>query len=498
MTDREQRELTRRRLLRLSATGLTLGLAGCGAASQSTTTPTGTARPPTETPTATATLTPTETETVTATQTATQTGTPEGTPTDADLREAAVGFVEQLAAGEYGSAREAFAPNVAEQVSAAALEAIWADLERANGAYVDVEGAERTTVQSFAAVVVTAQFAQARQGFRLVFDGEGRVVGFQLVSPASAEWTAPSYVDRSAIEPAEASVPGPGSCSLPGEVTVPTGGGSAAPNFVLLGGSGPTDLNGTVGPNQPYRDLAYGLGTAGNASLRYTKRTAVCDVDPTTLTIDEEYTADAVAAVELLRSQRNVDSERTVVVGHSLGAKLAPRVASRLDGVAGVVMLAPPGRPLHELIVAQTRYLVELDGTVTDEERARLDAVTAAADRVDRLDIADDAVVLGAGRPYWESLQAYDAFAAARSLDVPILVLRGGRDYQVTTDDIELWRDALAGESDVQFETYPELNHLFLSGEGPASPEEYQREGHVDASVIADIDAWLEAQWTGL
>jgi hypothetical protein len=484
MTDREPR-YRRRRLLRFAAPAIALGLAGCSESDQSTATPTAT-----QTGTPLPTNTPTETET----ETETVTETPERTPTDVELRNAALGFVERLAAGKYEAAREVFAPSVAEQVSAAALEGIWADLQRANGAYVGIEGTERRTVQSFAAVVVTVQFAQARQGLRMVFDDEGRAVGFQLVAPASAEWTPPSYVDRSAFETREGSFLGPGNCALPGELTVPADGGSAPPSFVLLGGSGPTDLNGTVGPNQPYRDLAYGLGTAGNASLRYTKRTAACEVDPTTLTIDDEYTDDAVAAVQMLRSRDGANPDRTVVVGHSLGAKLAPRVAARMDGVAGVVMLAPPGRPLHELLVDQTRYLVEFDGTVTAEEQARLDAVAAATDRVDRLDIDDGEVVLGAGRPYWESLQTYDAFETARSLDVPILVCHGGRDYQVTTTDIDAWRDALADEPDVRFETYSDLNHLFLPGEGPASPAEYQTAGHVDGQVVADLDAWLKAR----
>jgi pimeloyl-ACP methyl ester carboxylesterase len=464
MTDREPC-YRRRRLLRIAASATALGLAGCSESDQST-------------------PTPTETET----------GTPERTPTDAELRNAALGFVERLVAGEYEAAREVFAPSVAEQMSATTLEGIWVDLQRANGAYVGIEGTERATVQSFSAVVVTLQFAQAQQGLRLVFDDEGRVVGFQLVAPASAEWTPPSYVDQSAFETREASVRGPGSCALPGELTVPEDSGSAPPSFVLLGGSGPTDLNGTIGPNQPYRDLAYGLGTAGNASLRYTKRTAVCEADPASLTIDDEYTDDAVAAVEMLRSRDGTDPDRTVVVGHSLGAKLAPRVAARLNGVTGIVMLAPPGRPLQELVLAQTRYLVNLDGSITAEEQARLDTVSAAADRVKRLNINDNELILGAGRAYWESLQAYDAFETARSLDIPILVLHGGRDYQVTATDIDAWREALVDEPDVRFETYPDLNHLFLPGEGPASPAEYQTAGHVDGQVIADLHAWLEAR----
>ena len=76
-----------------------------------------------------------------------------------------------------------------------------------------------------------------------------------------------------------------------------------------------------------------------------------------------------------------------------------------------------------------------------------------------------------------------------------MLVCHGGRDYQVTTADIDAWRDALADDPNARFETYPDLNHLFLSGSGPASPAEYRTAGHVAEQVVADIDVWLEARW---
>jgi dienelactone hydrolase len=265
-----------------------------------------------------------------------------------------------------------------------------------------------------------------------------------------------------------------------------------------MGGSGPTDLDGTLGPNKPYRDIAWGLASTDQASsLRYTKRNAVCDVDPVTITIDDEYTDDALAAIQRLRSAEGADPNRTVVVGHSLGAKLAPRVAARADGVAGVVLLAPPGRSLFDLIVEQTRYIAELDGTVDETEQQRIGSLESAASRIAELDIDDGELLLGAGRAYWESLREYDAVATARSLDVPILVCHGGRDYQVTETDIQVWRDGLAGRADVTFQTYPALNHLFMPGEGQSRPEEYTTSNHVAEQVITDLGGWLSARWQG-
>ncbi|WP_267643937.1 alpha/beta fold hydrolase [Haloarchaeobius amylolyticus] len=423
------------------------------------------------------------------------------TTTEPPFAEVARTLVSRLASGEYEGAVELFAPDVASQVDAAQLESIWAELIRQQGAFVGIEGSNRTTVQSRTAVLITSRFAQGQQGLLVIFDEQARVLGFRLVPVGDATWSPPTYVDAQAIVTSELSVDNGASCTLPAETTVPEKaleepGATPPPSAVFLGGSGPTDLDGSIGPNRPYRDLAYGLATKSTSSLRFTKRTAVCEVDPTAFTIDDEYTTDALAAVERTRSMPGFDNERTIIVGHSLGAKLAPRVADRIEGAAGVIMLAPPGRPLAELVLEQTRYLVELDGTVTEDEQAQLDAVAAAVNRIRKLDIGDDEIVLGGGRAYWESLAAYDAFETARSLSVPILVAWGTRDYQVTAADIDRWEQELSGQENVQFERYDGLNHLFMPGEGPGSPAEYQTLGHVAEEVVADLDDWATSIWS--
>ena len=47
--------------------------------------------------------------------------------------------------------------------------------------------------------------------------------------------------------------------------------------------------------------------------------------------------------------------------------------------------------------------------------------------------------------------------------------------------------------SDVTIKNYPTLNHLFMAGEGKATPAEYERPGQVAPFVIDDIAAWLTA-----
>ncbi|MDZ7606573.1 MAG: hypothetical protein U5K79_13515 [Cyclobacteriaceae bacterium] len=57
-------------------------------------------------------------------------------------------------------------------------------------------------------------------------------------------------------------------------MTLPKGKNSF-PIVLFVHGSGPNDRDETIGPNKPFRDIAYGLAEKGIASLRYDKRTFV-------------------------------------------------------------------------------------------------------------------------------------------------------------------------------------------------------------------------------
>ena len=94
---------------------------------------------------------------------------------------------------------------------------------------------------------------------------------------------------------------------------------------------------------------------------------------------------------------------------------------------------------------------------------------------------------------YFLDVRGYDPPAVAKKLALPLFVLQGERDYQVTMRDFDGWKSALASKKSVTLRTYPFLNHLFISGSGTPSPAEYAKEGHVDEKVVGDIAAWVKA-----
>lgn len=73
-----------------------------------------------------------------------------------------------------------------------------------------------------------------------------------------------------------------------------------------------------------------------------------------------------------------------------------------------------------------------------------------------------------------------------------MLIVQGGRDYQVTVpDDLARWEASLDGRPDVTIRVYNNDNHLFFRGTGKSSPAEYEPPQHVDPAVVADIADWL-------
>jgi dienelactone hydrolase len=288
-----------------------------------------------------------------------------------------------------------------------------------------------------------------------------------------------------------------GKIRLPGTLSIPDG-AHAAPAIVLVHGSGPNDRDETVGANKPFRDLAEGLAARGIVVLRYDKRSRVAPFSfmGRSFTVDDEVVDDALSAVTLVRGLPEVDPARVVVLGHSFGGTLAPRIGQRDTALAGLVILAGATRPLPDMIEDQFAYLRALPGADTaaiDKARAGMAPGLAAIRALRPADSASkQALAFGGPASYWLDLAAYHPVRIAAGLPMPILVLQGGRDYQVTMVDFEAWQEGLSGNSSVTFIEYPNLDHLLLAGTGPSTPAEYGVPGHVDEQVIADIASWVQ------
>ena len=414
-------------------------------------------------------------------------------------------FLDTMSRGDYQAAAADLDETMLKLFGPTQMAEFWKELPRRLGGFVRQTSARKESLPPYEIVLVGCDFDKTSLDARVVFDKAGKITGFQFVPSAAggARYKDPDYADRSRVEESEVTVGG-GEWPLPGTLTRPLGPGPF-PGLVLVHGSGPNDRDETLGANKPFKDLALGLATKGVAVLRYEKRTRVHgprlvgDKElASSLTVKEEVVDDALQAVEVLRGADRVDAGRVFLLGHSLGGYLIPRIAAAdVKGeIAGFIIMAGATRPLEDMMVEQVTYILGLAGGGGEEGRKQLEELKAQRDKVKALtesDLASGMRIMNAGVCYWLDLRGYNPPEMAKSIERPLLIIQGERDYQVTAaKDFANWKAALGGRTEVTFKLYPKLNHLFIEGQGLSNPGEYTlTAGHVAASVIDDIASWI-------
>ncbi|HEY6162078.1 MAG TPA: alpha/beta fold hydrolase, partial [Bacteroidia bacterium] len=321
---------------------------------------------------------------------------------------------------------------------------------------------------------------------------------FLLPPPPKEQYKEPSYAKTSAITERDITVK-TGEYSLPGILTLPKE-GKKIPLVILIHGSGPNDMDETVGPNKVFKDLALGLASNGIAVLRYNKRThdygAKMMEHVNELTVKEEILEDAMSALQLAKTFPEIDTNKIFFLGHSEGAMVMPRLADGRKDIAGIIMMAGNARPLEDLILEQTTYLLGLDG-FTKEDKDALAKVKMQVMEVKRPALSDTVsasrLPLNCPARYWMDLRNYHQVEVAEKLKLPMLIMQGERDYQVTMEDYKIWQEHLYKRKNVTLHSYPKLNHLFQEGDAPKStPKEYERQVNVPEYVIKDISDFIK------
>ncbi|MFM9853131.1 MAG: alpha/beta hydrolase [Sphingomonadaceae bacterium] len=216
--------------------------------------------------------------------------------------------------------------------------------------------------------------------------------------------------------------------------------GADAPAAIIIPGSGPTDRNGN-GPlglqASSYRMLAEGLMAQGVSTLRIDKRgmfassKAISDANAVTL---DAYADDALAWAADLRS---ATGQRCVwLIGHSEGGIVALIATSRSPrGVCGLILIASPGRPLGKVLHDQL-HANPANAPILPQADAAI-ATLEKGERYDTKDMHPALVPLFAPavQGFLISLFAVDPAALARASKLPLLIISGQEDLQVSKAD---------------------------------------------------------------
>ena len=184
-------------------------------------------------------------------------------------------FINQLAAGEYEAATARFDDAMLKAAPAPALKQIWEQLLGQVGAYQEQldatlgAGGGLHPLQRDHPV----RESQDRYPGGLQQPGADQRLVLQArrgLPSRSGGLHRPDYVDPEIHR--DRGHRGQRRVGAAGTLSMPAGDGPF-PAVVLVHGSGPNDRDETIGPNKPFKDLAWGLASQGIAVLRYDKRT---------------------------------------------------------------------------------------------------------------------------------------------------------------------------------------------------------------------------------
>ncbi len=376
--------------------------------------------------------------------------------------------------------------------------ALWEQLLLTLGAFEKAEPGDISEKDGFTIVHVDCVFSASDATIAVAFDADGFIAGVTIasVTPEPAEET-----ESGRFLEEEISLPPGADDESAGRLTLPDGAGPF-PAVIMLHGSGSSDMNESLPNNAPFRDLAHGLAERGVASVRYDKYPyAHPDKVGSDFTVETEYMLDAVDAARLLLADARIG--RIYLLGHSMGAMLAPRAMERVlaiagDHLAGGVLLA--GTPLHlwQVQHAQNLDLIAgLEGAQKEEAEALVEAELAKLDdlRAMPAERCEGETFFGISACYQLDEMSVDPAEVAAALNLPLFIAQGGKDWQVRPENgDELWRARLPESLDISYHRYDNMNHLLsdIEGEPTGTTADYM---HADAQVsevlIEDIAKWI-------
>ena len=289
---------------------------------------------------------------------------------------------------------------------------------------------------------------------------------------------------------------------LNGILTLPENLEKPVPAVVFVHGSGSSNMDEKVMKLTPFKDLAEGLGKHGIASIRYDKRSFAHGrkmLKKGSLTVREEVIEDAVLASEMLKNDPRIDSEKVFIIGHSMGAMLAPRIDFEGGNFKGLVLMAGTLDTLEEVLFRQLEEM--------KNGKSKIMAwVASAQDKKFRksfenlYEISDEEAKKrkyagGVDLYYFKEMGLHRAADYLEKTEKPVLIMQGSRDLQVNVErDFGGYKRAFGKKDNFSFRLYEGLNHCFvpaLYDDISKATKEFSKERHIGENVISDIAGWI-------
>ncbi|MEL6107406.1 MAG: alpha/beta fold hydrolase [Planctomycetota bacterium] len=376
--------------------------------------------------------------------------------------------VESLVKEDFDAVANTFDDNLAGKLPVAQLKAAWKQVGSAVGEYSKTSPPKQVAKGTYESTVAFSRLALI---VRVSVNREGKVAGLFMRPEPLPNPEPSSESPSSAGRPLRLVVNG---VTIHGTLLLPSdSSGSAMPLAVLHSGSGPTDRDGNqpMLPNDSLKKLAEELTALGIATFRYDKRGsgATGMTGPESDLKLQTYVEDLVGVVGELSRLPDTRFRGVTLVGHSEGAQICMLAAQKAK-VSGVVTIAGSGRNLKELLKSQLQGKLPPD---LAERSNEILSELAAGRQVES--VPDELMILfrPSVQPFLISCIQSDPTKLAASIQVPMLILQGDEDIQVSVEDAKRLKEA---QPEAELEVLKGMNHVLRIVETEQDQQESYRD----------------------
>ncbi|MDX1271361.1 serine aminopeptidase domain-containing protein [Bizionia paragorgiae] len=232
------------------------------------------------------------------------------------------------------------------------------------------------------------------------------------------------------------------------------------PNLVIIiAGSGPTDRDGNQNflKNNALKKLAVGLTNRNLATFRYDKRIVKQirkgKVDKNMLF--EDFITDAISVIDFFKNQDAFN--KIYIAGHSQGS-LVGLVAAQ-ERADGFISLAGAGQRIDHVIMEQ----ITKTAPMFTEDAEKTFSVLRQGKTTTEYPKALEAIFNKEVQPFISNWMQYDPQTEIQKLQIPVLIINGTKDLQVTEAEAQLLHQA-SPESEIKI--IENMNHVLVTIEG--------------------------------
>jgi hypothetical protein len=281
--------------------------------------------------------------------------------------------------------------------------------------------------------------------------------------------------------------------TLAGTFTYPKG-NVKFPVAILVTGSGPQNRDEELMGHKPFLVLADFLTRNGIAILRYDDRGSFASTGKFETALTQDFATDASAAVDYIKTRKEINPKKIGIIGHSEGGLVAPMVASNRKDLNFIVLMAGPGIQGNEILMLQSELISRANGiaetdiekakainssiyssilTITDTDslqkvlrKTMLDKMSETSELKDGGETMIEAQLKQITSPWMLNFIRYNPIPTLEKVKCKVLALNGSLDLQVPADvNLKAIEATLKKGGNKQFtiKKLDGLNHLLFS-----------------------------------